>query len=485
MKKLTDMFGSIAKPIKYGVFASAFSLVSVLCAESANQINLKIFDQSVSGDKYQLSFGDRLLVGQRLEPGQYLKSKNGEYYLHLDDQGNLLFKDRKQERLIFENSDQATVSSLVLDETGNLILRSNTGNILWQTSSPNFQSEHLKVWDEGVVSLGSEQTKNWSIKLNSEIETEFDGGIMVPERNRLELIIFKGGTSKRERDWNDQGNRLWSKNLKSTKGVPKSERAAYKKIWRGSNSINDVKRVIHNDKIHLVVTGNGGDALAMYDFNSKRNIFWTRTSSTSPHDVEYIPLKNGYLVVANARGSKSYLELYDIRKNNRGRISGSVIKHAGVHSVHWDAEQKVLWAWGSSNENALKAYRVVFSDGTPKLKRLKKTFPVDIPGFKVGTGHGGSPMIANGRRYLILAGYSGILRFDTRSHEWKVIEWAKDNKTFKNPKGLSFNPYTQEIIVAKSNNAIYSTKNNVGTRELKNAEIYKARWWYHNYFSYE
>ena len=31
-------------------------------------------------------------------------------------------------------------------------------------------------------------------------------------------------------------------------------------LWTGSNSINDVKRIIHKGRVHVIVCGNGGDS---------------------------------------------------------------------------------------------------------------------------------------------------------------------------------------------------------------------------------
>lgn len=312
-------------------------------------------------------------------------------------------------------------------------------------------------------------------------KTPYDGGIIVPERRRLKIMIFRGGTSPAERNWNNSSNLLWSMSLKNAKGVSRRDMKTYNSLWRGDNSINDVKRVIHKGKVHLIVTGNGGNAVAMYEFATKRCIYWSRTSSSSPHDVAYLPVGNGYLVVAHARGSKSYLELYDITTNNRGRIRGSEVPHNGVHSVHWDGEKEVLWAWGSNNATALKSYEVVGSS-PPRLRRINETYPVTVPNFKVGVGHGGAPMLVSDDRNLILAGFDGILRFDTDTHQWSVIKRSSENRIYRNPKGLSYNPDTGEIILAKSTTNIYSTE--AGPRTLRNSKIYKVRWWCHNYFSF-
>ncbi len=317
--------------------------------------------------------------------------------------------------------------------------------------------------------------------------TPIDKGIIVPERRSITLYIFKGGTSSTERDWNNPDNILWKLPLKNANGVAAGDMYTYNNLWQGGTSINDVKRVIHNGTIHLVVTGNGGDAVAMYEYATKKCIFWSGTTATGPHDADYAPVGNGYILVANPASSGAVLEVYDISSNNKG--SAFSVAHKGVHSVHWDAMQKLIWAWGSG-QSGLKSYKLVVQDGKPVLTD-KIEYEVTVANYEVGMAHGGSPMLKDSRRYLILAGKDGLLRFDTESHGWSILRWAEKDKNgeatgvFRGSKGLSYSDITGEIIIGKSKDRIYSEDDNIGVRQLDNSEIYKARWWLHNSFSHE
>ena len=322
------------------------------------------------------------------------------------------------------------------------------------------------------TSGGKEVSPHNQYSVPKKYETEFDGHILVPERRRNTLFLFDGGKQPADRRWDDAA-------------APWSLRLYPRHLWQRSNSINDVKRVVHKGRIHIAVCGSGGNAVALYDFESKRAKYWSNTCGSAPHDVEYLPLGGGYMAVASSRGRFSTINLYEVSGgNNQGCISGAEVRHNGVHSLHWDAKQKLLWAWGSDTIG-LVSYRVRFgSDGSPRLAR-HKVFQPDVPNFKVATGHGGSPMIANGRRYLLLAGDMGILRFDTESHEWSVERSAPDGiGVYSNPKGISYKQDgSGEIIMAKSNSRVYST--HTGQRQILEADIYKARWWQHNAFSYD
>ena len=132
----------------------------------------------------------------------------------------------------------------------------------------------------------------------------------------------------------------------------------------------------------------------------------------------------------------------------------------------------------------MKSYKFVIENGKPILKKQKE-YTVTVSDFNVGMAHGGSPMLVDGKRYLILAGKSGILRFDTEAHTWKLVKRAPDDSgLYSNPKGLSYNRETEEIIFTKSRDTVYSLDDSVGDRKISNFEIYKARWWYHSNFSY-
>ena len=122
--------------------------------------------------------------------------------------------------------------------------------------------------------------------------------------------------------------------------------------------------------------------------------------------------------------------------------------------------QKLVWAWGSG-QSGLKSYKLVVQDGKPVLTD-KIEYEVTVANYEVGMAHGGSPMLKDGRRYLILAGKDGLLRFDTESHTWSILRWAEKDENgeatviFRGSKGLSYSDITGEIIIGKSKDRIYS-----------------------------
>jgi hypothetical protein len=301
--------------------------------------------------------------------------------------------------------------------------------------------------------------------------TEFDGGILIPERRAKKLVIYKGGTDAVSMDWTKLENILWSMNLHNADGVAAEDMTEYNNHWRGRTSINEAKRVIHNGKNHLIVVGNGGDGIAMYEFDTKKCVYWGEAKG-GPHSVEYLP--GGILALANPASAGAVLELYKTSENNKGPVTGSQISFDGIHGVVWSDKQQVLWVWGGSK---LRSYSYNNDLENPKLTEVNR---YEIPSGWEGAGHDASPM--SGTSKLLLACNQGIITFDTNTKEFEIVKLTTEDKKYKNNKGLSYNPITKEIIMIKSDDSggsyrvrsITSNDRNMGDDK----RAYKARWFY-------
>ena len=304
-----------------------------------------------------------------------------------------------------------------------------------------------------------------------EYATEFDGGILVPERTQKKLVIYKGGTDSASMNWSNSENILWSMNLHNAEGVAAEDMDEYNNHWRGGTSINEAKRVIHNGKNHLIVVGNGGDGIAMYEFDTKKCVYWGEAKG-GPHSVEYLP--GGILALANPASSGSKLELYKTNENNKGPVPGSQISFGGIHGVVWSDKQQILWVWGGSK---LRSFSFNKDLENPKLTELTR---YEIPSDWEGAGHDASPM--SGTSKLLLACNQGIITFDTETKEFEIVKLTSEDKKYKNNKGLSYNPITQEIILIKSDDSNGSYRIRSVTKADRNMgsdkRAYKARWFY-------
>lgn len=315
----------------------------------------------------------------------------------------------------------------------------------------------------------SSTIKDNSSSTNEGYATPFDGGVLVPERREKKLIIYNGGTDVASMNWTNPSNILWSMDLHNADGVASEDMAEYNSCWTGRTSINEAKRIIHNGKNHIIAVGNGGDGIAMYEFETKKCVYWSKAFG-GPHSVEYLP--GGILAVANTMGSGHVLELYKTNENNKGRVKGSDITFGGIHGVVWSDKQQVLWVWGGSK---MRSYSYNNNVENPKLTEINQ---YDIPQGWEGAGHDASPM--SGTTKLLLACNQGIVTFDTNTKEFEIVKLTTEDIKYKNDKGLSYNPKTKEIILVKADDSggsyrirsITSDDRNMG----EDKRTYKARW---------
>lgn len=236
-------------------------------------------------------------------------------------------------------------------------------------------------------------------------------------------------------------------------------------IWKmklkgfyGSASINDAKRVTYKERLHIAVTGNTPNRAALVDFERKRIIFATQTGK-HPHDIDLV---ENHLAVANSRPGS--IELYPLDGSTMTSIS-----HPGVHAVQYDHKKRLLWAWGARSK-ALRSYKLIRG-----RLALHKKYPTT---FEVGVGHGAAPMVIGDKRYLLLAAKSGILRFDTDTEEFNMIQ--ETESLYRGVKGISYSQETGEIIFTKNWAKIMSLHE--PTRYLPGTKIYKARFWQERFF---
>lgn len=264
--------------------------------------------------------------------------------------------------------------------------------------------------------------------------------------------------------------------LHNVAGVAAEDMATYNSFWGGGTSINEAKRVVHNGKNHIIAVGNGRDGIGMYEFDTKKCIYWSEAPG-GPHSVEYLP--GGVLVVANSRKNGSRLELYKITENNKGPVPNASIDFGGLHGVVWSDKMQILWVWGGSK---LRTFSYNNDPVNPNLTELDSyTLPVGW----AGAGHDSSPM--SGTSKLLLACNQGIVTFDTDTKEFVLIAATADDKKYKNDKGLSYNPFTKEIIMVKSDHSngsdrVRSMTSGDRVMDESNAWFYKARWFFHKVF---
>ena len=298
----------------------------------------------------------------------------------------------------------------------------------------------------------------------------FDGAIIVPDQKSKRILILHPDT-----DWNDDRSILWSWSIKKAKGIPKNQK---KKFARLFVRLNDVKRVMFENTIHIIFVGNGGDGVAIVNMESEDVVYWADLGGR-PHSIALLP--DGNLVVADSKPGT--MELYRTERSNSPSVQE--IRHGGIHGLVWDDERQLMWAWGGDK---LRAFSYNHNRQNPQLTKIpSKQYRVP-DSWKPGGGHDLAPFL-NATK-LFFSWRLGIGIFDIESEEF--IEYSREAK---NPKGIDFNPYRQSLIYTKPdprhfNRPVDSSRSyqvhslTEESRARRKGSWYKARWFIHNTFSY-
>jgi nucleoid-associated protein YgaU len=106
--------------------------------------------------------GDRLLKGEKLEPGQSLTSRNGAYTLTLQDDGNLVLAQRGEAVLSTGTNGQDVVRAEV-QEDGNFVLYTSEKPV-WATETNGAKDVRLLLQDDRNLVLYGFDGPAWSSK---------------------------------------------------------------------------------------------------------------------------------------------------------------------------------------------------------------------------------------------------------------------------------------------------------------------------------
>ena len=299
------------------------------------------------------------------------------------------------------------------------------------------------------------------VSLNKkESNQNLDGLIIIPEQNSMRLLIVAP-----DNDWKNPNSILWEWDVKKGKGIPKNLKRKYR---RSFTNLSDVKRIIYDNRTHIIFCGSHGDGAAMLDFESNKLIWWSDVGG-SPHSLASFP--DGNMAIADAKG---YLKIYStLQFDNK---SSQQIRHAGCHGVVWDSLQECLWVWGGS---LMQCFSYNNNRQNPKVTLIERhRLPAS---WGAGGGHDLAPYV--GTTYLIFSWRLGIGLFDT--NEKLFIKMAHNTG---NPKGLSYDPNKGEVIYTRpdsKDSRTYRVRSLIGPdRANKDWKFYKARWFVHNSFSY-
>ncbi len=130
----------------------AFDPLSVMNGSTCGNFwqGLSIHDKSALRKLYPAAAPNRLLSGNQLVPGQFLKSPNGQYRLILQHDGNLVYYHHST-AIWHSGTHGQPIAKCVMQANGDLVLLNSSGQVKWSSGTNGQVGSWLNVQDGRVV----------------------------------------------------------------------------------------------------------------------------------------------------------------------------------------------------------------------------------------------------------------------------------------------------------------------------------------------
>lgn len=290
----------------------------------------------------------------------------------------------------------------------------------------------------------------WNPGGTDNVEVPEGAEIVITEQGAGRILILEAQTGKPVWSWtpSDSG---FDENVSSWFALP-----------------SEAKPV--KDSSCLLITASRG-GVCLIRISDKKALFYANPGG-NPHSAEILP--DGNIVVASSTGNKLSLYRYDV---NTPFVSTPLLTRSVTsgHNVVWDSARNCLWT--AAGGEILKFEYV--SGAACDLKQIRT---YEMPS---GNTEAHDLVPVYGQDALYVTTVQNVYRFDCTTGEFSSI------KIFQriNIKSISSGPESYPVIVSRPNSGSWWTTD---IRDLdgnlifenKGYQIYKARWFLDNPFSY-
>ncbi|MGW3072014.1 DUF6528 family protein [Kitasatospora sp. NPDC001132] len=232
---------------------------------------------------------------------------------------------------------------------------------------------------------------------------------------------------------------------------------------------DEAKSRVRHGRRYLLTTASGGLAAVVETTTGRAHWAADLGTAVNPHSIELLPDGN----VAVAASSGAWVRLYAASQGPRAATYAQ-FPLPGAHGVHWDGRTGLLWALGDS---ALTALRV---GGTPAAPTLDAVRTSPLPG---SGGHDLAAVLAAPGGFWVTTS-DGLWRYDPATGRFTAVHLA-DPAAERDLKSVGDEPGTGRLLtVAPEHEApcdwctsVITLHRPEGSRSLRGAHLYKARWW--------
>lgn len=277
--------------------------------------------------------------------------------------------------------------------------------------------------------------------------------MLLPEQAKDRIVMIDQPTGKIAWEWKPADS-----------GLSASE--------QGWFNTPDEAKPVYNCTCVLVTASSGGVGLIRIE--DKKLLFYARPGG-NPHSAEVLP--DGNIVVASSDGNLLSLYVYDEEEPYVSQPAFTVPVSSG-HNVVWDCKRECLWTAAGTQMLQFEY------DDDPASPRLSQVYSYDMPSGN-SMAHDLSPIY--GEDALYVTSNEHVYRFECATGKFLDVEIFQQNAI----KSISTGPEGYPTIVMRptsggSNWWSAEVTDMQGNRLFNRAgyQIYKARWFVENPFSY-
>lgn len=277
--------------------------------------------------------------------------------------------------------------------------------------------------------------------------------MILPEQAKNRIVMIDQPTGKIAWEWKPADS-----------GLSSAEQAWF--------DLPDEAKPVYNRTCVLVTASGGG--VGLIRVADKKLLFYAKPGG-NPHSAEVLPDKN--IVVASSTGNKLSVYVYDPAESYVPKPAFTTTLYSG-HNVVWDRKRGCLWS--ASGAQLLK-----FSyNGDRTAPELSQVYAYDMAAGNT-MAHDLAPVYGEDAMYVSTNEH--VYKFDCAAGKFLPVEIFQQNTI----KSLSTGPAGYPVIVMRptsggSNWWSAEVTDLKGDRLFNRAgyQIYKARWYVENPFSY-